>query len=70
MPDEVVCNDATKLEAEWHAKTEAYQNDDAETTRREQQVDPGFYLGHLDVKPWGYHAGLVETAVQLNNDLA
>ena len=45
-------------------------NDDAEPTGGEQQVDPGLDLVNTDVVPRGDDAGLVETAVELHDDLA
>ena len=45
-------------------------NDDAEPTGGEQQVDPGLDLVNTDVVPRGDDAGLVEAAVELDDDLA
>jgi hypothetical protein len=48
----------------------AYEDDDAEATCREEQVDPGLDVAGSNVVAWADDAGLVETAVQLDNDLA
>ena len=53
---------------EWHVET--YKDDDTEATSRKEQVDPVLDLVDLDVVSWRDDAGLVQTAVQLHNDLA
>ena len=53
----------------WQKKG-AYKNDDSETTRGKQQVDPGFDLRHLYVEPRRNHTGLVEATVELDNDFS
>ena len=50
------------------AKT--HKDDVAEPSRREQQVNPAFNLGDLDVKPRGDDTRLVQSAFELNNDLS
>lgn len=46
------------------------QDDDTEPTSREQQVDPGLNLSNLDVESGGDNSGLVQTSVELDDDLA
>jgi len=46
------------------------QNDDAETTGWEEQVDPGLDLRYLDAEAWRNDASFVKTAVQLDDNLA
>jgi len=47
-----------------------YEDDDSETSSREQQVDPGFDLAVLDVEAGGDDTSLVEAAIKLDDDLA
>lgn len=47
-----------------------YQDDDTETTGRKEQVDPGFNLADLDVESRGDNTSLVQSAVELDDDLA
>ena len=47
-----------------------YENDFTEPTGRKEQVDPGLDLGHLDVETWRDDARLVESTIQLNDDLS
>ena len=49
---------------------DTYEDDDTEATGREQQVDPVLNLRNLDVVAGGDDTGLVQTAVELNDDLA
>lgn len=53
-----------------HNYRSTYQNDVPESTGRKEQIDPGLDLGHLDVEPWRNHARLVESAIQLNDNLS
>ncbi|MCV2423820.1 hypothetical protein LNV47_24875 [Paucibacter sp. DJ4R-1] len=46
------------------------QDDDTETTGGEQQVDPRFDLVDLYVEAGGDDTGLVQAAVELDDDLA
>ena len=48
----------------------AHQDDETELTSREQQVDPVLDLVDGDVVPGRDDTGLVQTAVQLYDDLA
>ena len=48
----------------------AHQDDETELTSRKQQVDPVLNLRNLDVVAGGDDTGLVQTAVELNDDLA
>jgi hypothetical protein len=45
----------------------AYQDDDTESSGRQQQVDPTLNLGHLDVEAGRNDPSFVETAIQLND---
>lgn len=47
-----------------------YEDDIPESTGRKEQVDPGLDLVHLNVETWRDHARLVESAIQLNDDLS
>ena len=47
-----------------------YEDDLAEGTGGEEQVDPVLDLADLDVEAGGDDAGLVEAAVELHDDLA
>jgi hypothetical protein len=49
---------------------QTHHDDDTEGTSGEQQVDPRFDLVGLDVETRGDDTRLVETAVQLDDDLA
>ncbi|KAJ3498105.1 hypothetical protein NMY22_g19633 [Coprinellus aureogranulatus] len=51
-------------------KGETYKDDDTESTSGEQQVDPRLDLVGLDVESGRDDTGLVEAAVQLDDDLA
>jgi len=46
------------------------QDDDAEPTSGEEQVDPGLDLCGLDVETRGDDTGLVQTTIELDDDLA
>ena len=46
------------------------QDDVTELTRRQQPDDPLLEIGELDIVAWGDDAGLVEAAVELDDDLA
>lgn len=46
------------------------EDDDTETTSREEQVDPGLDLGVLHIEAWRYHTSFIQTAVQLDDNLA
>ena len=72
MPDDVVYNDHGPLAlllSKWK-DVKTHENDVTERTRGEEQVDPGLDLGKLDVEPGRNDTGLVQAAVQLNDDLA
>ena len=72
MPDDVVYNDHGPLAlllSKWK-DVKTHENDVTERTRGEEQVDPGLDLGNLDVEPGRNDTGLVQAAVQLNDDLA
>lgn len=47
-----------------------HQDDDTKGTSGEQQVDPGLNLVDLDVEAGRDDTGLVETSVQLDDDLS
>ena len=47
-----------------------HEDDDAEATSREEQVDPCFNLVHLDVVARRDDTSLVEATVQLDDDLS
>ena len=47
-----------------------YKDDDTKATSRKEQVDPRFNLGNLNVEAGRDDTSLVETAVELDNDLA
>ena len=47
-----------------------HQDDVAEPTRRQEQVDPVLNVAHLDVVARRDDTGLVEAAVQLNDDFS
>ena len=47
-----------------------YEDDLAEGTGGEEQVDPVLVLADLDVEMGGDDAGLVQAAVELDDDLA
>lgn len=53
-----------------HKREDTYEDDIPETTGREEQVDPGLDLGHLDVKTRRDHARLVQSTIQLNDDFS
>jgi len=46
------------------------QDDNAEPTSGEQQVDPRLNLGNLDVEAGGDDTSLVQASVKLDNDLS
>jgi len=46
------------------------EDDDTETTSGEEQVDPGLDLCGLDVEPGRDDTGLVQAAVELDDDLS
>ena len=54
----------------WRTIKATYKNDDAETSRRKQQVDPGLDLAVLDVESWWDHSSFVETTIELNNNFS
>ena len=47
-----------------------YENNDTEATSGEEQVDPRLDLVDLNVISWRDNASLVQTTVELNNDLS
>jgi hypothetical protein len=47
-----------------------YEDDFPEATGRKEQVDPRLDLVHLDVETWRDDPRLVESTIQLNNDLS
>lgn len=47
-----------------------YEDDDAEATSREQQVDPVLNLGDLHVVAGRDDTGLVQATVELDNNLS
>ena len=49
---------------------DTHQDDDTETTSREQQVDPVLDLVVLHVVSWRDNTSLVQSAVELNNHLS
>lgn len=51
-------------------REDTYKDDDANVTRREQQIDPRLDLGDLDVEARRDDTGFVEAAVKLHDDLA
>ena len=53
-----------------HDTSRGGQNDVTERTSGEEQVDPVFDLGQLDVESGRDDSGLVDTTVELNDDLA
>jgi len=69
MPEEVVCMAEVSLPCE-HRGVIRYQDNDAKTTGWEEQVNPGLNLSDLDVEPGRNDASFIETAVQLNDNLA
>jgi hypothetical protein len=46
------------------------QDDEAETTRWKEQVDPVLNLGDLDVEAWRDDTGLVQPSIELDNNLS
>ena len=71
MPDEVVCKaHQHSYYSESERRGRAYEDDLAEGTGGEEQVDPVLDLADLDVEARGDDAGLVEAAVELDDDLA
>jgi len=46
-----------------------HQDDDTETTSGEEQVDPRLNLVNLNIEPRGDYASLVQTTVQLDDNL-
>lgn len=64
----MVCRDISKSNV--GIKNSAYEDDDSETTGREQQVDPGLDLGVLDVEARGDDTSLVKTSIELDYNLA
>ena len=71
MPDDVVCK---AHQHSYYSERErgggAHEDDLAEGTGGEEQVDPVLNLTDLDVEARGDDAGLVEAAVELHDDLA
>jgi hypothetical protein len=51
-------------------KNNTHEDDDSETTGREQQVDPGLDLRVLDVEAGGDDTSFVKTSVELDDNLA
>ena len=47
-----------------------YENNDTEATSGEEQIDPRLDLVDLNVVSWRDNASLVQTTVELNNDLS
>lgn len=47
-----------------------YENNDTEATSGEEQIDPRLDLVDLNVISWRDNASLVQTTVELNNDLS
>ena len=70
MPDEVVCRTASASYTLEQIDDSTYQDNDTEATGREQQVDPVLDLVDRDVVAGRDDTRLVQTAVQLNDDLA
>jgi hypothetical protein len=58
-----------KSNNQWERK-QAYQNDDSETTGWKEQVDPRLDLTDLHIESWGNYTSLVQSTVELDNDLA
>ena len=54
----------------FQTKKKTYQDDNSESTGREEQIDPRFNLGSLYVESRGDHAGFVKSSVELDDDLA
>lgn len=53
-----------------HSWCDTYEDDVPEPTGRKEQVDPRLDLGHLDVETRRDDARLVESAIQLNDNLS
>ena len=70
IPAEVVCEKSLGLDGDENEEDATHHDDDTKGTSGEQQVDPRLDLGGLDVEAGGDDTGLVETAVQLDDDLA
>ena len=71
MPDDVVCKaHQHSYYAGWEREGGTYEDDLAEGTGGEEQVDPVLDLADLDVEAGGDDARLVQAAVELNDNLA
>jgi hypothetical protein len=53
-----------------HNASRRGENDVTELTGRKQLDDPLLELGKADVVPWGDNTALVQTAIELNDNLA
>ena len=73
IPDEVVyVKSGSQLQhlRENDVKRITHENNDTEATSGKEQVDPGLDLVDLDVVTRRDDAGLVQTTVELDDDLA
>lgn len=48
----------------------SYQNDDAESSSRQQQIDPALNLRDLDIESGRNDTGLVQPSIQLDDNFA